>query len=132
MPSDIFEAPAVIPPVPREEAASADLVPRCGARLRTGGLCETRPARGKRRCRSHGGAPGSGAPKGNRNAWKHGAFTAASRAHLKAIRDYARASRTLMDAVDAGVRSAALLRYHAAIESIADRLATTDRRLLGE
>jgi uncharacterized protein YjcR len=23
----------------------------------------------------HGGAAGSGAPKGNRNAWKHGYFT---------------------------------------------------------
>jgi hypothetical protein len=39
---------------------------------------------------------------------------------------------TPKDAVDAGVRSAALLRYHAAIESIADRLATTTQRLLGE
>ncbi|MFM9843156.1 MAG: hypothetical protein ACKVOI_09345 [Dongiaceae bacterium] len=106
--------------------------PVCGARLRGGGLCEARPPQGKRRCRCHGGARGSGAPKGNRNALKHGAYTAASRAHLKAIRDYARASKTLMDAVDAGVRSAALLRRHAAIESIADRLATTDRRLLGE
>jgi len=106
--------------------------PVCGARLRTGGLCAARPAQGKRRCRSHGGARGSGAPKGNRNALKHGAHTAANRARLKAIRDYARASKTLMDAVDAGVRSAALLRFHAAIESIADRLATTDRLLLGE
>ncbi|WP_420359400.1 hypothetical protein [Novosphingobium ginsenosidimutans] len=31
--------------------------------------------RGKRRCRMHGGK-GSGAPKGNRNAWKHGARSA--------------------------------------------------------
>jgi hypothetical protein len=37
-----------------------------------------------------------------------------------------------MDAVDAGVRSAALLRYHAAIESIADQLETNTQRLLGE
>ncbi|WP_425492383.1 hypothetical protein [Novosphingobium jiangmenense] len=28
--------------------------------------------KGNRRCRMHGGK-GSGAPKGNRNAWKHGA-----------------------------------------------------------
>jgi glucans biosynthesis protein len=106
--------------------------PVCSARLRTGGLCAARPAHGKRRCRSHGGAPGSGAPKGNRNALKHGAHTAASRARLKAIRDYVRASRTLMDAVDAGVRSAAVLRRRAAIERIADHLVTTERRLLGE
>lgn len=128
MASDDTEAPAAVLLVP----SGATLPATCGARLRSGGLCKARPAHGKRRCRSHGGAPGSGAPKGNRNALKHGAHTAASRAHLKAIRDYARASKTLMDAVDAGVRSAALLRYHAAIESIADRLATTDRRLLEE
>ncbi|WP_394730732.1 hypothetical protein [Altererythrobacter sp. GH1-8] len=28
--------------------------------------------RGKKRCRMHGGK-GSGAPRGNHNAWKHGA-----------------------------------------------------------
>ncbi len=30
---------------------------------------------GKRRCRMHGGAFGSGAPRGNQNALKHGWFT---------------------------------------------------------
>jgi hypothetical protein len=30
---------------------------------------------GKRRCRMHGGAQGSGAPKANQNARKHGLFT---------------------------------------------------------
>ena len=30
---------------------------------------------GKRRCRMHGGAEGSGAPKGNKNALKHGLYT---------------------------------------------------------
>jgi hypothetical protein len=30
---------------------------------------------GKKRCRMHGGAPGSGAPKGNSNALKHGRHT---------------------------------------------------------
>ena len=30
---------------------------------------------GKRRCRMHGDAPGSGAPKANRNARKHGRFS---------------------------------------------------------
>ncbi|WP_423228900.1 hypothetical protein [Sphingomonas jatrophae] len=32
--------------------------------------------RGKKRCRMHGGARGSGAPKGNSNALKHGARSA--------------------------------------------------------
>ena len=104
----------------------------CGAHRRDGTPCEARPASGKRRCRVHGGAPGSGAPKGNRNALKTGAHTAATRARIKAMRDYVRASRSLMDAVDAGARSAALLRRHAAVEHIADQLATTTQRLLGE
>jgi len=104
----------------------------CGARLRDGSLCETRPMHGKRRCRIHGGAPGSGAPKGNKNALKHGAYTAASRARAKAMRDYVRASRSFMDAYDADARSAALIRRYAAIERIADHLATTAQRLLGE
>ena len=30
---------------------------------------------GKRRCRMHGGAERSGAPKGNKNALKHGLYT---------------------------------------------------------
>jgi hypothetical protein len=49
--------------------------PRCGARTRCGGSCRSPAVRGKRRCRMHGGAPGSGAPSGNRNARKLGLFT---------------------------------------------------------
>jgi hypothetical protein len=57
--------------VPTEAPAAA----RCGARTRDGGVCERTPTPGKRRCRSHGGAPGSGAPKGNRNAERDGLRT---------------------------------------------------------
>jgi hypothetical protein len=49
--------------------------PRCGAKIRSGGSCRSPAVRGKRRCRMHGGAPQSGAAKGNRNALKHGLFT---------------------------------------------------------
>nr|WP_298240726.1 HGGxSTG domain-containing protein [uncultured Bradyrhizobium sp.] len=49
--------------------------PRCGAGTRAGHTCRAPAMRGKTRCRLHGGAPGSGAPRGNRNARKHGAFT---------------------------------------------------------
>jgi hypothetical protein len=42
--------------------------PRCGAKIRSGGSCRSPAVRGKRRCRMHGGAPGSGAPRGNQNA----------------------------------------------------------------
>src|SRR5262245_41198614 len=51
---------------------------RCGARLRDGALCARAPVEGRRRCRSHGCAPRTGAPKGNSNALKHGRFTAAA------------------------------------------------------
>ena len=46
--------------------------PRCGARTRSEKPCRSPAVRGKRRCRMHGGAPGSGAPRGNKNALKHG------------------------------------------------------------
>ena len=41
--------------------------PRCGARTRQGKPCQSPIVKGKRRCRMHGGAPGSG-PKGERNS----------------------------------------------------------------
>ena len=50
--------------------------PRCGARTRSGSPCRSPAVAGKNRCRMHGGAKGSGAPRGNKNALKHGAFTA--------------------------------------------------------
>lgn len=49
--------------------------PRCGARTRAGSLCRSPTVAGKKRCRMHGGAHGSGAPRGNRNALKHGFYT---------------------------------------------------------
>jgi hypothetical protein len=49
----------------------------CGAKLRgagsaPGAACTRPPLPGKRRCRRHGGAPGTGAPEGNRNRLVHG------------------------------------------------------------
>jgi len=48
---------------------------RCGAKTRCGGSCRSPAVRGRKRCRMHGGAPNSGAPRRNRNARKHGRFT---------------------------------------------------------
>jgi hypothetical protein len=48
---------------------------RCGARTRSGTPCRSPAIAGKKRCRMHGGAKGSGAPRGNTNALKHGAYT---------------------------------------------------------
>ena len=72
-PNEKTENPAINPMQP-EILANA---PRCGARARTrgGAPCRSPAVRGSRRCRMHGGK-GSGAPRGNRNAFKHGAFTA--------------------------------------------------------
>ncbi|MBR0738023.1 hypothetical protein JQ581_13910 [Bradyrhizobium liaoningense] len=49
--------------------------PRCGARTRDGTLCRAPAMHGKARCRMHGGARRSGAPRGNQNARRHGMFT---------------------------------------------------------
>lgn len=48
---------------------------KCGAKTRQGTPCKSAPVKGKNRCRMHGGAKGSGAPKGNQNAYKHGYYT---------------------------------------------------------
>jgi len=76
----------------------AALAAGCGARLPDGTPCPRPPVAGKRRCRRHGGAPGVGAPKGSRNALKHGAFTREALAERKAINDFIRAClRTLRE-----------------------------------
>ena len=42
----------------------AHAAPRCGARTRAGTPCKAPAVRGRKRCRMHGGARGSGAPRG--------------------------------------------------------------------
>jgi hypothetical protein len=53
--------------------------PSCGARTRSGDPCDRAPEPGRRRCRLHGGALGTGARPGNNNARKHGRYSAKSR-----------------------------------------------------
>lgn len=55
---------------------SAHVAPRCGAKTRMGTPCRSPAVKGKHRCRMHGGTS-PGAPKGNRNALKHGRYTIA-------------------------------------------------------
>jgi hypothetical protein len=45
----------------------------------------------------HGGAPGSGAPIGNRNALKHGRYAAETIAARRQIRALLRSNRELVD-----------------------------------
>jgi hypothetical protein len=50
--------------------------PRCGARNRRGTSCQSPAMKGRARCRFHGGAEQSGGQPGNRNALKHGRYSA--------------------------------------------------------
>jgi len=70
--------------------------PRCGARTRCGGSCRSPAVRGKRRCRMHSGAPGSGAPSGNRNARQHGQFTKDAIAERKQVQALLAEARKLL------------------------------------
>lgn len=67
---------------------------RCGAKTRKGTLCQSPAVNGKKRCRMHGGAKGTGAPQGNQNALKTGYYTREAieerRAMLRFIRDMER------------------------------------------
>ncbi len=57
---------------------------RCGAKTRRGTRCQS-PAMSNGRCRMHGGKS-PGAPKGNRNAWKHGHYSAEAIAMRRLVR----------------------------------------------
>jgi hypothetical protein len=59
---------------------------RCGAKARNGSVCRSPAVSGKARCRMHGGALGSGAPRGERNgAYRTGNFTRESIAERRMI-----------------------------------------------
>jgi uncharacterized protein YjcR len=73
---------------------------RCGAKTRSGSPCRSPAAHGKRRCRMHGGAPGSGAPKGNQNALKHGLYTREAIQQRKELRALLRDSRQLIGSIE--------------------------------
>nr|WP_283807367.1 HGGxSTG domain-containing protein [Bradyrhizobium embrapense] len=71
--------------------------PRCGAKTRSGGACRAPAVRGKTRCRMHGGAKGSGAPRANRNARKHGWFTRDAIAERTEIRALLNETRKMLE-----------------------------------
>ncbi len=73
--------------------------PRCGAKTRSGGSCRSPAVHGKKRCRMHGGAPGSGAPRANRNARKHGLFTRDAIAERRQIRALLGEARRFLQAM---------------------------------
>jgi len=75
--------------------------PRCGAKSRSGKPCKNLPAKGKKRCRFHGGADGIGGQPGNKNAWKHGRRSAAAIAQRKEISRINREMRQLIKQMEA-------------------------------
>jgi hypothetical protein len=68
----------------RQSKLPMHLSPRCGVRTRKGVPCQS-PAMPNGRCRMHGGKS-PGAPKGNRNARKHGHYSAEAIAMRKLVR----------------------------------------------
>ena len=70
--------------------------PRCGAKTRSGAPCRSPAVQSSKRCRMHGGGPGSGAPRDNKNALKNGAYTRKAIAKRRQIRDLLRESRLLI------------------------------------
>ena len=69
---------------------------RCGAKTRAGTPCQAPATQGKARCRMHGGAKGSGAPKDNKNALKNGLHTAEAIGWRKEINELMRESRAVI------------------------------------
>jgi hypothetical protein len=69
---------------------------RCGAKTWSGAPCKSAPVTGRRRCRMHGGADGSGAPKGPKNGnYKHGRYTAEVAATRRWLREATQMFRDL-------------------------------------
>jgi hypothetical protein len=54
----------------------------------------------KKRCRMHDGAPGSGAPRGNKNALKHGFYTREAIEERRQLRALVRQSRMLIQQIE--------------------------------
>lgn len=84
---------------PRSTAAMK-ASPRCGAKTRKGTPCQAPAVAGRKRCRMHGGAKGSGAPKGNKNALKHGRYTAEAIEMRRAVNEILRAGRATLDQLE--------------------------------
>src|ERR1700681_2276710 len=71
-----FETKLTDNPMRPIETGSVSQPSQCGARTRLGAPCKSASVTGRRRCRMHGGADGSGAPSGPTNGnYKHGRYT---------------------------------------------------------
>ena len=73
--------------------------PRCGAKTRSGKPCRSPSVTGKKRCRMHGGAEGSGAPKGNQNAFKHGYYSKVAIEERRAMKRLIREAKSFLNEI---------------------------------
>ncbi|MFC5081786.1 HGGxSTG domain-containing protein [Microvirga arabica] len=74
-----------------------NLSPRCGAKTRSGSPCRSPAVSGRTRCRMHGGAKGSGAPKGAANGnYRHGTFTCEAIESQRAIRRLIQQAKSML------------------------------------
>ncbi|KPL68503.1 hypothetical protein SZ64_10550 [Erythrobacter sp. SG61-1L] len=71
---------------------------RCQRIKRNGERCRAPAITGRGLCRSHGGK--AGAPKGNRNALKHGLYTGAARERDRRARALLRQIREVLEALE--------------------------------
>jgi len=77
--------------------------PRCGAKTRSGQPCRQAAVRGRTRCRMHGGAKGSGGPRGHRNGnFKHGLWTRETLEMRRTTRERVREIRAFLRAGNRG------------------------------
>jgi uncharacterized protein YjcR len=73
---------------------------RCGAKTRSGNACRSPAVQGKKRCRMHGGAAGSGEPRGNQNAVTHGLYRKAAIEERRQVGMLIRQSRKLLQVIE--------------------------------
>jgi len=69
--------------------------PRCEARTRSASSCRA-PAMRNGRCRLHGGKS-TGPPKGNKNALKHGRYTAQAITCRREVRALLKSTKNLVE-----------------------------------
>ena len=74
---------------------------RCGAKTRAGHPCRQAAVRDRSRCRMHGGAKGSGGPRGDGNGnFKHGLYTRENQSIRRVMRAKVREIRVLVQAAN--------------------------------